>query len=37
MNIARSMVVVGLAWLALVPALVVSVRLIRQIRRRSHR
>jgi hypothetical protein len=37
MNIARSMVVVGLAWLVLVPALVVSARLIRQIRRRSHR
>jgi hypothetical protein len=36
-NIARSMVVVGLAWLVLVPALVVSARLIRQIRRRSHR
>jgi hypothetical protein len=37
MNIARSVVVVGLAWLVLVPALVVSARLIRQIRRRSHR
>jgi hypothetical protein len=33
MNIARSMVVVGLAWLVLVPALVVSARLLRQIRR----
>jgi hypothetical protein len=33
MGIARSMVVVGLAWLVLVPALVVSVRLVRQIRR----
>ena len=37
MGVARSMVVVGLAWLVLVPALVVSARLIRQIRRRSHR
>jgi hypothetical protein len=37
MNIARSVVVVGLAWLVLVPALVVSARLIGQIRRRSHR
>jgi hypothetical protein len=37
MNIARPLVVVGLAWLVLVPALVVSARLIRQIRRRSHR
>ena len=37
MNIARSVVVVGLAWLVTVPALVVSARLIRQIRRRSHR
>jgi hypothetical protein len=36
MNIARSVVVVGLAWLVLVPALMVSARLIRQIRRRSH-
>ena len=36
MNIARSVVVVGLAWLVLVPTLVVSARLIRQIRRRSH-
>jgi hypothetical protein len=35
-NIARSVVVVGLAWLVLVPALVVSARLIRRIRRRSH-
>ena len=37
MGIARSVVVVGLAWLVLVPALVVSARLIRQIRRRSYR
>jgi hypothetical protein len=37
MGIARSVVVVGLAWLVLVPALVVSARLVRQIRRRSHR
>ena len=37
MNIARSVVVIGLAWLVLVPALVVSARLIRQIRRRPHR
>jgi hypothetical protein len=37
MSIARSMVVVGLAWLVLVPALVVSARLIRQIQRLSHR
>jgi len=37
MGIARSVVVVGLAWLVLVPVLVVSVRLLRQIRRRSHR
>jgi len=37
MGIARSVVVVGLAWLVLVPALVVSARLIRRIRRRSHR
>jgi hypothetical protein len=37
MNIARSVVVVGLACLVLVPALVVSARLIRQSRRRSHR
>ena len=37
MNIARSVVVVGLAWLVLVPALVASVRLVGQIRRRSRR
>jgi hypothetical protein len=37
MGITRAMVVVGLAWLVLVPALVVSTRLIMQIRRRSHR
>jgi hypothetical protein len=37
LGIARSVVVAGLAWLVLVPALVVSARLIRQIRRRSHR
>ena len=37
MNIARSAVVVGLAWLVLVPVLVVSVRLLRQIHRRSYR
>ena len=37
MNIARSVVVVGLAWLVLVPALVVSARLIRPIHRRPHR
>ena len=37
MNIARSAVVVGLAWLVLVPVLVVSVRLIGRIRRRSRR
>ena len=37
MGIARSVVVVGLAWLVLVLVLVVSVRLLRQIRRRSHR
>ena len=37
MNIARSVVIVGLAWLVLVPALVVAARLIRQIRRRPHR
>jgi hypothetical protein len=37
MGIARSAVVIGLAWLVLVLVLVVSVRLIRQIRRRSHR
>ena len=37
MNIARSVVVVGLAWLVLVPALVVSIRLIRPIHRRSRR
>ena len=36
MGIARSVVVIGLAWLALVPALVVSARLIREIRSRSH-
>ena len=33
MGIARSAVAVGLAWLVLVPALVVSTRLLRQIRR----
>ena len=33
MGIARSVVVVGLAWLVLVPALVVSVRLVRHIHR----
>jgi hypothetical protein len=37
MNIARSVVVVGLAWLVLVPALAVSARLVGQVRRRSHR
>ena len=37
MNLARSVVVVGLAWLVTVPALVVSARLVRQIRRRPHR
>ena len=37
MGIARSMVVVGLAWLVTVLVLVVSARLIRQIHRRSHR
>ena len=37
MGIARSVVVVGLAWLVLVPALVVSVRLVRHIHRRSYR
>jgi hypothetical protein len=37
MGIARSVVVVGLAWLVLVLVLVVSVRPIRQIHRRSHR
>jgi hypothetical protein len=37
MGIARSVVVVGLAWLVTVPALVVAARLIRQIRRRPHR
>ena len=37
MNIARSMAVVGLAWLVLVPALVVSIQLIRPIHRRPHR
>jgi hypothetical protein len=37
MNIARSMVVVGLAWLMLVLVLVASARFLRQIRRRSHR
>jgi hypothetical protein len=36
MGIARSVVVIGLAWLVTVPVLVVSARLIRQIRRRSH-
>jgi hypothetical protein len=36
MDIARSLVVVGLAWLVLVPALVVSARLLGRIRRRSH-
>jgi hypothetical protein len=37
MGIARPVVVViGLAWLMLVLVLVVSVRLVRQIRRRSH-
>ena len=37
MNIARSVVVVGLAWLVLVLVLVVSVRLVQQIHCRSHR
>ena len=37
MNIARSVVVVGLAWLALVPALVVSIRLVRHIHRQTNR
>jgi hypothetical protein len=37
MSIARSVVVVGLAWLVLVPALVVSARLVREIHCRSHR
>jgi hypothetical protein len=37
MGITRSVVVVGLAWLVLVPVLVVSIRLIRHIHRRSHR
>ena len=37
MNIARSVVVVGLAWLMLVLVLVASARFLRQIRRRSHR
>ncbi len=37
MNIARSVVVVGLAWLVLVLVLVVSVRLLWPIHRRSHR
>ena len=37
MNIARSVVVVGLAWLVLVPALVVSVRLVRHIYRQTNR
>jgi hypothetical protein len=37
MNVARSVVVVGLAWLLLVPALVVSIRLLRHIHRRSRR
>ena len=36
-GIARSMVVVGLAWLVLVPALVVSARLVRHIHRRPNR
>ena len=37
MGIARSMVVVGLAWLVLVLVLVVSIRLLGRIRRRSRR
>jgi hypothetical protein len=37
MNIARSVVVVGLAWLVLVPVLVASARFLRQIHRRSYR
>ena len=37
MNIARSVVVVGLAWLVLVPVLVVSVRLVRHIYRQTNR
>jgi hypothetical protein len=37
MNIARSVVVVGLAWLVTVLVLVVTARLLGQIRRRSHR
>ena len=37
MGIARSVVVVGLAWLVLVLVLVVSVRLVRKIHCRSHR
>jgi hypothetical protein len=37
MNIARSVVVVGLAWLVLVLVLVVSIRLLRHIHRRSPR
>jgi hypothetical protein len=37
MSIVRSMAIVALAWLVLVPALVVSVRLIMQIQRRSYR
>ena len=37
MGLARSVVAVGLAWLVMVLVLVVSVRLIRHIHRRSHR
>jgi hypothetical protein len=37
MGIARSVAVAGMAWLVTVLVLVVSARLIRQIRRRSHR
>jgi hypothetical protein len=37
MNIARSVVVVGLAWLVLVLVLVVSVRLVRHIHRQTNR
>jgi hypothetical protein len=37
MGIARSVVVVGLAWLVTVPALVVSVRLVRHIHRQTNR
>jgi hypothetical protein len=37
MGLARSAVAVGLAWLVLVLVLVVSVRLLERIRRRSHR